>query len=147
MGLRRFIVTPTITAGAYSSNDVIGATLTFPGIVEGDLHAVIITDAAAQATSYHLYLLHSAPTDIADNAVWDLADADISKVIHRAFLDSGNGYIPTDNKINIREYGVDERRRLRSGERSGHIYGFLVCTGTPTYAATTDITISLEVDV
>lgn len=146
MALRRRLATPTVsTTPAYTANDVVGALLTFAGLGEGDLHSVMVSDAGNQATGYYLYLFHSVPTDITDNTVFDPVDADIPNFIHRVYLDVNDAYILNDNRVNIREYLPDARRHLRSGERSGNLYGFLVCVNTPTYVAATDISVSIEV--
>lgn len=142
----RRTVTPTITAGAYTALDVIGGTLTFTN-AEGTLNSVLISDAANQAVSYYLYLFHSVPTNIVDNAAFDPVDADIKNIIHRVYLDSGDAYVLNDNRVNLKEYSLENRRNLRSGERSGNLYGFLVPVTAPTYAATTDISVVLEVEV
>ena len=51
MPIVRYKVTPVVTAGAYSANDVVGARLTFAGLRGGTLQSIIITDDAAQSVA------------------------------------------------------------------------------------------------
>lgn len=141
---RKFSVTPTVTVGAYSANDVIGGTLTFHRVHSGRLQSITITDANAQSVDYVLVLFDSVPTTIADNATFDIADADIPNIIYTNSADltaASNRRAFTDNSITAK-YGLDVP--LRSNEPAGALYGFLYSPGTPTYAATTDVTVVLQ---
>ena len=75
MAIERFKVTPAITAGLYSANDVIGGRLQFPGFTHGTLQSITICDNANQSVDYIIVFFESQPTDIADNAAGDVADA------------------------------------------------------------------------
>jgi|TARA_Y100000310_G_C20681279_1_gene816103 hypothetical protein len=141
MATRRYKVTPTVTAGAYSANDVVGALLTFGGLRNGVLQSITICDNAAQAVDYVLVLFESSPTNIADNATFDIADADLDKIIYQDTLTSADTRQAfTDNSYHFL-YGLT----AELWSAGGTVYGFLVTTGTPTYAATTDITVTLQV--
>ena len=157
MALIRFQVTPTVTVPgtAYIPYDVVGGLLTFTGFRGGVVRGVTIADKAAQTTvQYLLLLFESAPTTIADNSPYDIADADLAKIVFQwkmpqpetaeitgpfggaqAFAD--NGYMFS--------YGMD----YPVWSAGGALYGFLIVTsGTvPTYAAATDVTISLLVEL
>lgn len=152
----RFQVSPTVTAGAYSTFDVVGGLLTFTGLRGGKLRGITLVDKASQsAVEYLLVLFESAPTTIADNATYDIADADLPKIVFQRRLNITDGWWDgpprfsgvqafTDNCYYY-EYGMD----YPIWSAGGTIYGFLiVMSGTvPTYAATTDVTISLLVEM
>lgn len=138
-------VRPTVTAGAYSANDVVGATLTFPGVFTAKLRAVTLVDQAKQAGAYQLVLFDSAPTNIADNGTYDIADADMLKIlgaVHIADTAGADKFDLADNKVYCRQ-GLD--LPLKS-VGDGTIYGFLIALGTPTYAAVNDVQIQLNIE-
>jgi hypothetical protein len=142
MAIRRYKVTPAVTASsAYSANDVVGGMLTFGGLSNGTLQSITICDNATQAEDYLLVLFESAPTTIADNATFDIADADLDKIIYQDSLtSSSNRQAFTDNSYHYL-YGLS----VPLWSAGGTVYGFLITTGTPTYAATSDITVTLQV--
>lgn len=141
--VRRFKVTPTVTAGAYSANDVVGGRLQFAGLDGGTLQSITICDYATQAVDYLLVLFESQPTDITDNATFDIADADLAKIIYQTALTSAsNRQAFTDNSYSFL-YSLDVPLQAVGDT----VWGFLITTGTPTYAATTDITVTLQVEI
>ena len=141
MAIRRFKVTPTVTAGGYSANDVVGGLLTFGGLRNGTLQSITICDNAAQAVDYFLVLFEAAPTGISNNATFDIADADLDKIIYQDSLTSASERQAfTDNSYHYL-YGLS----VPLWSAGGTVYGFLITTGTPTYAATSDITVTLQV--
>jgi len=142
MSIERFSVTPVVTAGAYSANDVVGGRLTFTGLRGGTLQSIIITDDASQSVDYFIVLFNASPTDITDNATFDIADADLLKIIYEDALtaaDTRRAF--TDNSYHFL-FNLD----VPLWSEGGTIYGFLITTGTPTYAATNDITVILQVE-
>ena len=141
MTIRRYKVTPTVTAGAYGANDVVGGLLTFSGLRNGTLQSITICDNAKQAEDYFLVLFESAPTSIADNVPFTIADADLDKIIYQDSLtSSSNSQAFTDNSYHYL-YGLS----VPIWSAGGTVYGFLITTSTPTYAATSDITVTLQV--
>ena len=142
---RRWIsVTPTVTAGAYTNNDIVGGRLQFRAVGEAKLETVIVTDNAAQNVNYTLVLFRSVPTDITDNNPFDIADADLDKIIQIIEIAAGTYRVAfTDNSIHFYD-GLD--LPIGSSESDGDVWGFLIATsGPPTYAATSDITVVLQV--
>lgn len=136
-------VSPTVTAGAYSAADVVGGLLTFSGVPKrGKITEVVVTDQAKQAGALDLVLFNTEPTTIADNGASDIADADIAKIataIRLADTAGAHKYDFSDNKI----YVIAElnRRFERTGDA---LYGFLIAAGTPTFAAVTDVSITIK---
>jgi hypothetical protein len=141
--VERFKVTPTVTAGAYSANDVVGGRLRFAGLHSGTLHSITICDNAAQSVDYVVVLFESQPTDIADNATFDIADADLAKIIYQDTLAaSSTRQAFTDNSYSFL-YSLD----VPLISIDDDVWGFLITAGTPTYAATSDVTITLQVEI
>ena len=139
-------VTPTVTAGAYSANDVVGGTLTFTGATRGLIRGVTLVDQAKQAGAYQLILFDSTPTDIADNGAYDIADADLLKVVGAIHLTDTAGadkFDFTDNKIYMRQGLALPFKRV---DNAAALYGFLIALGTPTYAATNDVQVQLHIE-
>lgn len=146
MGIAIYRITPTVTAGAYSANDVVGGTLTFNGVSKGILRAVTVVDQAKQTGAYQLVLFDTVPTTIADNATFDIADADLLNVIGAVHITDTAGadkFDFTDNKIYMRQ-GLNIP--LKSDEAAQAIYGFLIALGTPTFAAVTDVQVQLHIE-
>ena len=141
MVVRRYKVTPTVTAGAYGANDVVGSLLTFSGLRNGTLQAITICDNAAQAVDYLLVLFESQPNVIDDADTFDIQDADLHKIIYQDSLtSSSNRQAFTDNSYNYL-YGLS----VPIWSEGGTVFGFLITPGTPTYAGTSDITVTLQV--
>ena len=142
MAIRRYKVTPTVTAlSTYSANDVVGGMLTFGGLSNGTLQAITICDNAAQAVDYLLVLFESQPNVISDTYTFDIQDADLHKIIYQDSLtSSSNRQAFTDNSYHYL-YGLS----VPLWSAGGTVFGFLITPGTPTYAATSDITVTLQV--
>ena len=139
-------VTPTVTVGAYSANDVVGGRLTFSGLPpSGTIRAVTLVDQAKQAGAYQLVLFSASPTAIADNDTFDIADADLLNVVGAVHLTDTAGadkFDFTDNKIYMRQsLNIPYKK---AGTAS--LFGFLIALGTPTYAAATDVQIQLHIE-
>lgn len=141
--VERFAVTPTVSNGvAYAANDVVGARLRFSGWGERRLQSITIADNDAQAVDYFLVFFDETPTDITDNATFDIADADLAKIVYERTLTSASQRRAfTDNSYH-REFELDVA--LRSKEGTGDLWAFLITTGTPTYTSTSAITVSLQ---
>ena len=138
--------TPVVTAGLYSANDVVGGTLTFSGATSGIIRGVTLVDQAKQAGAYQLVIFDSLPTDIADNATYDIADADALKIVGAIHLTDTTGadkFDFSDNKIYMRQGLILPFKRA---DNATALYGFLIALGTPTYAAMNDIQVQLHIE-
>lgn len=130
----------TVTAGAYSANDVVGGRIEFGPIPPGVLRAVVLTDLAAQAGAYQLVFFKDAPTAIADNDPYDIADADHAKIIGAVHLTDTAGA----DKFDFADSKMYSRQGLALPMSPNTLYGYLIALGTPTYAATTDVQVTLQ---
>lgn len=135
-------VAPTVTAGAYSANDVVGGVLTFDvssasGVLL--LKTLRIVDDGDVKAAGTLWLFNSAPTSFADNAAFAPVIADLKKVIGKVAVVAGDYTTVNGNAIALLEDQTDVFK-----VDGGTLYGYFVCSGTPTYGATTDLTITLS---
>ena len=143
----RIKVTPTVTAGAYSIYDVIGGRLQFIGVRSARLQSVTIADKANQVVDYVLIFFESAPTNITDNNPYTIADADLSKIVYECDFAglAAQGIVVarsfTDNRYTF-IYKLDVPIQTAGGD----LYAFLYTTGTPTYASTSDITVTIQIE-
>jgi hypothetical protein len=135
-------VTPVVTAGAYSANDVMGGLLEFSleelSVYGGIVGAVQVTDKGIAAPAGILYLFDSLPATIADNAAFAPSDADAANIFAEITLPAYTSL--TNNRIAISQ----SLNYLFSSDTS-KIYGYLPCTGTPTLGSVNALTITLRI--
>jgi len=134
--------TPTITAGIYVAGDAVGGLLTFANAARvtggsGVIKNVIIHDDAGQDDEMELWLFNATYTAIADGDPWDISQADARKLI--AIVTTSNGaWFAT---------GTESAAVIEASQAytlvGTSMFGQLVCRGTPTFAATDDITVTI----
>ena len=144
----RFISqTPTVsTAPAYSAIDTIGSLLTFAGACNlrtnhAEVIGVQVFDKSKQGTDMDLVLFSATPAGtFTDNAAFAPSNASMLTIVavipittHKPF--SANGISQAANII----YPVV------CSSTDHALYGYLVSRGTPTYSATADLTVQIEV--
>lgn len=138
-------LTPTVTAGAYTAGNEVGGKLVFTnvfgGSLTGTLTDILVKCKSVQTTTYKLYLFSQNPT----NTTWTDKSAPAINALDLPYLlgvftsgaaDSGLGTETTNqlDNINAALHSVDQ-----------NLYGVLVCVATPTYASTSDVTVSVRV--
>ena len=140
-------LTPTVTAGAYTAGDAVGGLLTFPlaartNISEGGsiLTNVLIIDDAGQDAELELWLFNQTFTAIADNAAWAPSEADLENCI--GVVSTTGGIWRAAGTPSVCQIECTRRIDLVAGGTS--LFGQLVTRGTPTYAATDDLTIKIQ---
>ena len=134
--------TPTVTAGAYSAKDVVGGLLTFADAAlytggGGVIKDVIIHDDAGQDAETELWLFNATFTAIADNGAWNPSQADMRKLVCIISTADGAWF----------DAGTESAARVEASQRydlaGTSLFGQLVTRGTPTYAATDDVTVTI----
>jgi hypothetical protein len=143
-------VTPIVTAGAYSINDIMGGLLEFDLVSRVNDEGVIISGVqivskAAVAPNLDLILFNADPTGTTktDNAAYSLAAADAFKAVKAlplitlgaAWYDHG-----TPNSLSLDNIGL--AMKPASGTRK--IYGLLVDRTGVTLTSTSDIQVRLR---
>ncbi len=140
--MREIVVTPVITAGAYSAADAVGGLLTFPNALiapafAGEIVGAVLIDQAAQDAAMVLQLFHTTFTPTADNAAYAPSDVDIVNAIANIPFLAADYFGGTLNTIAIRSLS------LPVDGVAGSLFGQLFTQGTPTYVAVDDLTVKL----
>lgn len=144
---RLITVTPTVsTSPAYTSGDEVGGLLTFTSIlpdavIGGQIVSATIVDKAGQNAALDLFIYDRSITVASDNAATSVSDADSLFCLGVISFSAGNYASPGSNSVAVRS-GVGIAVKANA---SGHLYGHLVTRGTPTYASTSDIQVTLAV--
>ena len=132
----------TVDTSSMSTGDALGAQLEMTNVPDrGIIRSILISDAADKAsTTQVVWFFRSQPTVIATNAAFALADADLELLIGARTLnvefDAINGRI---------RYEECSMPYVTDG---GSLWLQLESeSGTPTYAAATDIKIKLWIEV
>jgi hypothetical protein len=132
--------TAVSTSPAYSAGDAVGAKRTIANAVRtpgtGVLESVTILDRANQKAAMTLFIFDADPTaaTITDNAAFVFSTDDV-KVIAQVNI-AASDYVTTNSKALAQKTGLGVALKASSGTS---LYAALVTTGTPTYAATTDV--------
>ena len=134
--------TPTVTAGAYSAGDAVGGLLTFANAARasgdgGVIKDLLILDNAGQDAELELWLFNATFTAMADNAAWAPSEADLRKLVAIVSTADGAWFAA----------GTPSAARVECSQRydcaATSLFGQLVTRGTPTFAATDNITVVL----
>lgn len=136
-------ITPTISTSAYGGGDNIGGLLKFktPDLTENQrvlLQSMVLTDANTQQAAINCVFFREKPalTTFTDNGILTVNDADLPKIIHSqsisTYIAFSNNAFSSSGAIAVPLFYTDA------------IYAALVTTGTPTYAATNDISLSIN---
>ena len=136
--------TPTVTAGAYSADDAVGGLLTFANAARvagggGFIEGVLLIDDAGQDAATELWLFSETFTAMSDNAAWAPSEADLRNLV--GIIDTAKGTYYAAGTPSVAVVEADQRFDLLGTS----LFGQLVTRGTPTYVATDDITVILEV--
>ena len=134
--------TPTVTAGAYSAGDAVGGLLTFANAARvagggGVIKDAIFLDDAGQDAAMELWLFSVTFTAMADNAAWNPSSADLRNLVAIIPTSSGAWY----------DAGTESAAMVEIAQRydldGTSMFGQLVTRGTPTFAATDDISVMI----
>lgn len=144
---------PVCDTSAYATGELIGGKLTFSntfrnGVGTSFLTSVCMVDKAAQAVDFDLVLFDQNPsnTTFTDQAAFDIDDADLSKVVAVINLGSSSRFAFADNSVHyLGSLYLPLRGTDSAGGATRTLYGALVSRGTPTFAASTDVTIKLGI--
>ena len=149
MSIQVVTITPTVsTSPAYTSGDAVGGkntiTLNVASGFKGVLREIEIVDQAKQSAAIDLMFFKADPaaTTFTDNAALDVADADLLNHCGTISVAAANYAALYDNSV-----ATLSNQSLRLEANSTSIYMVLITRGTPTYAATTDIQVTLTIEV
>jgi len=137
----------TITTSAYTANDVIGGLITFDVSNSGGSGIIRwgrVVDDDAEDAELTLYLFDTSPTAILDAAAFAPTIADLKNMIGKILFEAADYEDINSNGIAIRGRGADAVD-IDFKTDLGNIFGYLVCTSTPTYTAVTDLHLTIGV--
>jgi hypothetical protein len=139
-------VTPTVSASAaYTAADQVGGLQTLSGAASAQncvaqLLSVTVVDKAKQKAALTIFFFDESPTIASvDNGAYDLTDAQC--------VDKCKGYV----KVAVADYQdsssnsvacVTSTLAMKSLTEGGTLYAVAMTTGTPTYAAVSDLVIT-----
>lgn len=137
--------TPTISAALYASGNALGGMLTFTGAANGgqaNIIGVTVTDKSGQSSAMDLVLFNQSFTPTADKSAINISSADLVNCIGSVNVPSahyksvGTGSVCTVSNVQLGAVAATDN----------NLYGQLVCRGTPTYVSTSDlkVTVTLE---
>ena len=135
-------VTPTISTSAYASGDCMGGLFKLKGVdlyQSGYIHTALLGDKDSEEATISLVIFSSKPssTTFTDNAALDINDADLNKIIGIIEFST----YTTFSSSSVSYKGVQSIPYVL--DNNSEIYCTLLCGGTPTYTATTDLTVTL----
>lgn len=145
--------TPTVDTSAYATGDLVGGKLTWTNALKnitgtGYLVSVNMMDQSAQAVDFDVVIFREDPTatTFTDQAAFDIADADTSKVIAIVQLGSTTRFAFADNSVHfIGSLAIPVWATNSNGGIAGTLYGALVARGAATFAAGTDVKVTIGV--
>lgn len=145
--------TPTISTSAYADGDALGDKLTFTAALQsstatGYVISIMVTDLAGTTEDIDLVLFRTDPaaTTFTDNAALDIADADLSKVMAVVNFGSANRFAFNDNGVKyVASLAIPVEGKTTASALSRTFYGALVSRGTPTFAGTSDVSVTLGI--
>ena len=135
----------TVSTDAYTANDCIGGlqTIEAPRLQKPSdlvINSITISDAAGQKAAMNIIFFKVEPDDstLTDNAAIDIDDAELKKV-------TGYVSIAADDYIDFADNSVAcvTAVGLPIDSDSDDLYFTIQAVGTPTYAAVTDLQITI----
>ena len=139
-----FTAVPTITAGAYAAGDAVGELIELANAVReagggGFVVGIVAIDDAGQDAELEFWLFDDEITDVDDNDAWAPAEADLEHLV--AIVSSNDGSWCAAGTPSALD--VDAVRRFNVVDTS--LYLKIVTRGTPTFAATDDLTVRVKI--
>lgn len=145
--IRTVGVALAVDTAIYAAGDLIGGKITFTDLVANSqqikVMTAIIQDQAKQSADVDLILFRDDPTGttFTNNAAFDVADADVDKICGVITFRAGQWFALNDNSV-----GVQQNIGMAAQTVGTTLYGALVSRGTPTFAATTDVKVTLSAE-
>ena len=137
--------TPFVNVGVntdiYASGDALGAVASFTNVPEhGVIHAIIVNDRDSENVNLDVVMFRRSIVGSAANAAFAPSDAELNDSI-------GSVLIDTWKSFSTNSQGIETSIGLPYWAPLGILYFQCVTRGTPTYAASTDLQIALQIVV
>lgn len=140
----RITVQPVVsTTPAYTAKDAVGGKLTFTNAARTSggsitIQTAVVVDRSQQMPALELVLFDRDFTASNDNAAFDPTDADLAYCVGVVKIGDWSDF--NDNAVAVRT-GIGLAAKLEGTD----LYGQLVTRSTPTFVATTDIVVALDI--
>lgn len=137
--------TPTISTSAYTAGDQVGGKITLAGAVDpsvfsGVIASVEILDRDSEEVDIDVVFFDTDFTASSDNAAFDPSDTDLLNVV--CYVTVADYSTFSDNSVGLAR-NVNCPFKLTAPNQS--LYAALVTRGTPTYTATSDLTLRVGI--
>lgn len=140
------IVTPAITASsAYTAGNCVGPlmqfTSAFDAALSGILQRVTLNCKTVQTGGFKLYIFNANPSasTFTDKSAPNINAADVNKVVDVISLASPDSGLGTHTTY------VSDAIADALASATTTLWGLLVCTGTPTFGSTSDVSVMLGI--
>ena len=134
--MRQITTTLAISLAAYAAGDVVGTKVNL-GKFNGKLHSITVRDNANQGPAGQILLFDGDPGAIpADNAAFTWPASALAKLV-------GVVDLPTYKTVGSKKVGSIPSIGLAA--KSEALYAVIVTSGTPTFAAVTDLSLQFAV--
>lgn len=136
-------VSPTVTAAAYATGNVVGGKITFSSALlaagSGVLESIWLKIKTVQTATFQLSLFDSNPTNSTwtDKAAPAINVADLPFLIGTYVLSTPLSVLGTETIYNLNAIA----QAINAGATT--LYGILTVTGTPTFGSTSDVSVCL----
>ena len=133
---------PAVQAAAYATGELIGGKQKFSAQARGKIQSALLTDLNSQNVAYDVVLFSDDPsaTTFSENNALDIADADLPKVF-------GVISFATSDRVAFASSSVSFKQGLAIPMKGqGDFYAAIVSRGAPTYASTSDVTLSFGIE-
>lgn len=147
VGGNTVIITPTlaVTAAAYTAGYCVGGLMTLTSAMRisggtGVLQSITLTDHAGQGAALQVFIFASSPTGtFTDHAAFPtLAATELAKIVAMVTVP-----IAAYAKIGTQSIASFSVGEVVAASGSANLYMAIATTGTPTYAATSDLNINV----
>ena len=133
--------TTAVSTSIYAAGDAVGGKRTLTNALRtsggtGILESITILDRANQKAAMELFIFDSDPSaaTITDNSAFVFSTDDLKVLAHITIADTDYVTINSKAMATLKGIGITLK-----GSGTANLYAALVTTGTPTYAATTDV--------
>lgn len=138
-------VTPTISTSAYAAKDNVGALMSFANAARTSgggcfVESVQVIDRDQEMKDLDLAFFKASITTPTDNAVFDPTDAELADFLF--LVPIGAGFYADFNDNAIADVPVGREIVALAATT---LYGVLIARGAPTYTATSDLTVIVNV--
>lgn len=140
-----FTLVPVIDTNIYADGDAMGGLLTLSDVLRdsmlsGRIESITVIDQAKQSSALEIYFFNSAVTAGTNNVAYNPSDADIAECLGVVKV------VAADYNATANQSVATLKPELSFQKTAGNdLYAQVVCGGTPTYGAATELILKVVV--